>query len=101
MSNGWRPSGEYARRSYLDLGEELSAADRDSDWFDFLHAHDIVWVGTADYVAEKIEKAREEVGLQHVMLAMPFFGLPFEKVLSSLSRFGEQVLPRFEATAIA
>ena len=41
---------------------------------------DIVWVGTADYVAEKIEKAREEVGLQHIMLAMPFFGLPFEKV---------------------
>lgn len=101
MSNGWRPSGEYARRSYLDLGEELSAADRDSDWFDFLHAHDIVWVGTADYVAEKIEKAREEVSLQHVMLAMPFFGLPFEKVLSSLSRFGEQVLPRFEASAPA
>ncbi len=101
MSNGWRPSGEYARRSYLDEGEEMSSADRDGDWFDFLQAHDIVWVGTADYVAEKIEKAREEVGLQHVMLAMPFFGLPFEKVLSSLSRFGEHVVPRFEMAAAA
>ena len=101
MSNGWRPSGEYARRSYLDEGEEMSSADRDDDWFDFLHAHDIVWVGTPDYVAEKIEKSREEVGLQHIMLAMPFFGLPFEKVLSSLSRFGEHVLPRFETSAIA
>ena len=101
MSNGWRPSGEYARRSYLDEGEDLSATDRDGDWFDFLQAHDIVWAGTADYVAEKIEKAREEVGLAHIMLAMPFFGLPFEKVLSSLSRFGEQVLPRFEMAAVA
>ena len=101
MSNGWRPSGEYARRSYLDEGEEMRSADRDGDWFDFLQAHDIVWVGTPDYVAEKIEKAREEVSLQHIMLAMPFFGLPFEKVLSSLSRFGEHVLPRFELTAIA
>lgn len=44
---------------------------------------------------------QREVGLQHVMLAMPFFGLPFEKVLSSLSRFGEQVLPRFETSASA
>ena len=52
-------------------------------------------------MAEKIEKAREEVGLQHVMLAMPFFGLPFEKVLASLSRFGEHVLPRFEMSAAA
>lgn len=101
LSNGWRPSGEWARRSYLDEGEELTAADRDGDWYDFLFAHDIIWVGTADYVAEKIEQFREEVGLQHVMLGMPFFGLPYEKVIASLSRFGEHVVPRFQIAAIA
>ena len=101
LSNGWRPSGEWARRSYLDEGEELTAADRDGDWYDFLFAHDIIWVGTADYVAEKIEQFREEVGLQHVMLGMPFFGLPYEKVIASLSRFGEHVVPRFQMAAIA
>ena len=101
LSNGWRPSGEWARRSYLDEGEELTAADRDGDWYDFLFAHDIIWVGTADYVAEKIEQFREEVGLQHIMLGMPFFGLPYEKVITSLSRFGEHVVPRFQMAAVA
>ena len=100
LSNGWRPES-YAKRSYLDEGEELTAADRNSDWYDFLFAHDIIWVGTADHVTEKIEQFREQVGLQHIMLAMPFFGLPFEKVLASLSRFGEHVVPRFQMAAIA
>ena len=95
MSNGWRPSGEWARRSYLDEGEELTTQDRDGDWYDFLRAHDIIWVGTSDVVIEKIAKLKEDVGLQHIMLIEPFPGLPYEKILSSMTLFGENVVPQF------
>ena len=93
--SGTRPGGEWARLSYLDEGEELTAADRDCDWFDFLHAHGVIWVGTADYVAERIEHYRAEVNIQHLVQLAQFPGLPFEKILASLSRFAEQVVPRF------
>ena len=100
MSNGWRPGDEWARRSYLEEGEALSAADRDSDWYDFLLAHNIVWAGTPEQVAEKIHRLREEVNLQHVMLIEAFPGLPFEKVLKSMTLFGERVMPQFESAAL-
>lgn len=96
MSNGWRPSGEWARRAYLEEGEELTAQDRDGDWYDFLRAHDIIWVGTAELVAEKIAKFKEEVGLKHIMLIEPFPGLPYQKILKSMTLFGKNVLPRFQ-----
>ena len=93
--SGARPDGEWARRSFLDAGGELTNDDREADWFDFLQSRDIMWVGTADYVAEKIEKFREEVGLQHIMLLQQFPGVPIEKILASMRRFGEHVVPRF------
>ena len=99
MSNGWRPSGEWARQSYLDDGQELTSEDRDGDWYDFLRAHDIIWVGTADLIVEKIEKLKEEIGLQHIMLIEPFPGLPYQKILKSMTLFGENVVPRFQIGA--
>ena len=94
--SGARPDGEWARRSFIDSGDELTNEDRNADWFDFLQSHDMMWIGTADYVAEKIEQCREEVGLQHIMLLQQFPGIPFEKILASMSRFGERVVPRFQ-----
>ena len=84
-----------AKRSFLEEGEELSAEDCDADWYDFLRAHDIVWIGSPDYVGEKIERFREEIGLSHVMLLEPFPGLPYEKILKSMTLFAERVVPRF------
>ncbi len=97
MMNGWRTGGEWALRSYLDDDEELTATDRDNDWYDFLLAHDIIWAGTPQYVAEKIERLREELGLQHIMLIEPFVGLPYQKILKSMTLFGEQVIPRVKS----
>ena len=88
-------------RSYLDDGEELTLSDREGDWYDFLLAHDIIWVGSPEYVAEKLEQFREEVDLQHIMLIAPFPGLPYEKNLKSMTLFGEQVIPRLQATETA
>ena len=73
----------------------MSLEDREADWFDFLQSHDMMWVGTADYVSEKIVQFREDVGLQHIMLLQQFPGIPFEKILASMSRFGEYVMPDF------
>ena len=96
VSNGrlWE-SDAAAKRNFLEAGEELRAEDIDADWYDFLLAHDVIWIGSADYVAEKIERFREEVGLSHIMLLEPFPGLPYEKILKSMTLFGERVVPRF------
>ncbi len=96
VSNGrlWE-SDAVAKRNFLEAGEELRAEDIDADWYDFLLAHDVIWIGSADCVAEKIERFREEVGLSHIMLLEPFPGLPYEKILKSMTLFGERVVPRF------
>ena len=91
---GARPSGRD-RTSFLNAGEELTPQARDSDWFDFLSSRDLIWVGTPDHVAEKIEQYRTDLGLDHLMLLQQFPGMPFEKILANLSRFGEHVAPRF------
>lgn len=93
--NGARPAGEWQRKVYLDEGHELTSADRDSDWFDFLHGKGIVWAGTADYVAEKIHEAQLVNGLDHLILLQNFAGVPYEKIRASMAKFAERVVPRF------
>ena len=91
---GARPSG-WDRTSFLNVGEELTAQTLDSDWFDFLSSRDLIWLGTPDHVAVNIEQYRTDLGLDHLMLLQQFPGMPFEKILVNLSRFGEHVAPRF------
>lgn len=90
---GAQPRG-WDRSSFLNGGESLTIADCDVDWYDFLRSHDLIRVGTADHVVEKIQRYREECGLEHVMLLQQFPGTPLEKILASMTRFGEQVLSR-------
>ena len=99
LLSGTRPSGEWMRKAYLNKGEELSAADTDCDWFDFLMARNIIWVGTADYVAEKIEDYRDDVDVNHIMLLQQFPGVSYKNILSSMTKFSEQVMPRFNTTS--
>ena len=95
LLSGTRPSGEWMKKAYLNKDEELSAADADSDWFDFLMSRNIIWVGTADYVSEKIEEYRDEVNVNHIMLLQQFPGVAYQKILDSMSKFAERVMPRF------
>ena len=96
VSNGrlWE-NRAAAKRAFLEAGEELREDERDADWYDFLRARDIIWIGSADYVAETIERFREEMGLAHIMLLEPFPGLSYDKILKSMTLFGERVVPRF------
>jgi alkanesulfonate monooxygenase SsuD/methylene tetrahydromethanopterin reductase-like flavin-dependent oxidoreductase (luciferase family) len=93
--SGTRPSGEWARKGFLNKDEELTAEDRDSDWFDFLQSRGIIWVGSPDYITERIEICQEAFNLQHLMMLQQYPGLGLEKVLASLSLFAEKVMPRF------
>ena len=95
LLSGTRPSGEWMKKAYLNKDEELSAEDANKDWFDFLMERKIIWVGTADYVAERIEEFREEVNVNHIMLLQQFPGIDYTKILKSMDRFSGHVLPRF------
>ena len=96
LLSGVRPSGEWMKKAYLGKDEELSAEDAQSDWFDFLMSRGIIWVGTADYVADRIAEFRDDVNVHHIMLLQQYPGIAYEKILASMSKFASHVMPRFE-----
>ena len=101
LLGGARPMGEWTKHGYLDIGEEMSAADEDLDWFDFLNARGIIIVGDAQFVAERIAQSREAIGLDHLVLMQQFMGVPYNKILASLERLIEHVVPKFGTQSIA
>ena len=50
--------------------------------------------GTPRRVAEQIAALRD-TGLQHLLCQMSFGGMAHDKVMASMQRFGEQVMPAF------
>ena len=50
--------------------------------------------GTAERVAEQLAALRD-VGVHHVLCQMSFGYLGHDKILASMQRFGERVLPAF------
>ncbi len=96
LLSGTRPSGEWMKKAYLNKDEELSDEDAKKDWFDFLMERKIIWVGTADYVAERIEEFRDDVNVNHIMLLQQFPGVDYSKILKSMDLFSEYVMPRFD-----
>ena len=98
---GSRPAGEWTKRGYLDIGEEMTPEDDKMDWFDFLNKRGIIVVGDADYVADKFAEKQETIGLDHLMLMQQYTGVPYEKILASWKRLFESVVPRFGTQSIA
>lgn len=89
-------SDNWARKGSAAVDEELTNDEMNMDWFDFAQEKEITWIGSPDYVAEKIEKLQSELDCQHVTLwPNPGF-VPFEAVYHSLELFAERVIPRFE-----
>ena len=89
------------RKAWLAESEELTEDDLNADWFDFSQRHDLIWVGSPDYVAEKIEKLRSELNCDHVTIWPNISFLSFEEQMRSLYLFAEQVMPRFQAVKVA
>jgi alkanesulfonate monooxygenase SsuD/methylene tetrahydromethanopterin reductase-like flavin-dependent oxidoreductase (luciferase family) len=85
----------WARKGMVAADEELTDDDLNADWFDFLQGREITWVGSPDYVAEKIHKLRSELNCRHLTL-WPNPVLSFEDTSRSLELFAERVMPRFQ-----
>ena len=86
----------WGRTGSAAVDEELTNDELNMDWFDFAQEKEITWIGSPDYVAEKIAKLQEEMDCQHVTLwPNPGF-VPFETVYHSLELFNERVIPRFQ-----
>ncbi len=95
VATGLNPN--WARQGFLAKHEELSDEDQNLDWFDFLQKYEILFIGSPDFVAERIDKFRSELNCQHVTLwPNPGF-VPFKKVLKGIELFAERVMPRFAA----
>tara|TARA_B100000674_G_C37971950_1_gene977382 strand:+ start:2222 stop:3391 length:1170 start_codon:yes stop_codon:yes gene_type:complete len=92
---GARPGDEWAKASMLNPGEDLSQEDAEKDWFDFLMSRGIIWVGSPDYVGEKLQEYNEDASVNHIMLLQQFPDVSYESIIKSQTMFSEQVLPRF------
>ena len=98
---GSRPAGEWTKRGYLDIGEEMTPEDDAMDWFDFLNKRGIIVVGDAEYVVDRFSEKQESISLDHLMLMQQYTGVSYEKILASWKRLFENVVPRFGTQSIA
>ncbi len=95
LLGGSRPMGEWTKNGYLDIGEEMTPEIDNMDWFDFLNSRGIIMVGDAQFVIEKISQSREAINLDHLVLMQQYIGVPYKKILASLNRLIEHVVPVF------
>jgi alkanesulfonate monooxygenase SsuD/methylene tetrahydromethanopterin reductase-like flavin-dependent oxidoreductase (luciferase family) len=84
-----------SRTKYVDAGAELTIQDQDDDWFDFLHRHNILLVGTPEFVSEQIAMHQERFGCEHLALFSNTPGLTHRQLMDNFTLFGEQVIPQF------
>ena len=101
MLGGSRPQGEWTKHGYLDFGEEMSDYDSKQDWFDFLNARGIIIVGDANFVIERLQKCRENYGLDHIVCMQQFVNVPYTDLIKSLERFIKYVVPHFGTKSIS
>ena len=99
MATGLNPN--WAREGFLARHESLSDEDRNLDWFDFFQKYEMLFIGSPDFVAERIDKFRSELNCQHVTLwPNPGF-VSYEKVRRGIELFAERVIPHFETSEAA
>ena len=99
MATGLNPN--WARDGFLAKGEDLTDEERNLDWFDFFQKKEMLFIGSPDFVAERIDKFRTELNCQHVTLwPNPGF-VPYEKVKRGVELFAERVIPQFDTDEAA
>jgi alkanesulfonate monooxygenase SsuD/methylene tetrahydromethanopterin reductase-like flavin-dependent oxidoreductase (luciferase family) len=79
-------------RNLLETSEDPDTALDLS--YDVIHPRNQL-VGTPEYVAEKIEELRSEIGLEHLVLWTTHPGLEHGRAMRSLDLFASDVMPRF------
>lgn len=64
--------------------------------YDFVHERSLLF-GTPDYVAEKIEELRDELGIEAVLINSSWSGVPHELTMRSLKLFADKMIPRLRS----
>lgn len=78
-----------------NIGKERGWGPMTRQQFDGLRSQSgSLFVGTADYVAEKIADVRDTLGLDRFMLHTSVGTLPHDKVLRNIELLGEKVAPQ-------
>ncbi len=94
-------NANWARQGMVGAHEALSDDDKNMDWLDFMKKYEISWIGSPDFIAERVDKLRSELNCQHVTIwPNPGF-VPFKDVLKGMEMFAEKVMPRFSTEAAA
>ena len=77
----------------------LDDDDLNCDWFDFLWGHDVIIVGTPDYIAERLDRLQREISFQHFQIFPSIPEITFKQYMDCLELFGTDVMPRFQKEA--
>jgi alkanesulfonate monooxygenase SsuD/methylene tetrahydromethanopterin reductase-like flavin-dependent oxidoreductase (luciferase family) len=83
------------RKAFLGEVEEMTDADLELDWYDFLNGRGWCLVGTPEEVVEKLKRFESELGCNHIV---NYWALPlirFDQWMSSSKLFAEEVMPHF------
>lgn len=84
-------AAQWLERGAQDTAEQID--DLDEQVYDMLEDR---FVGSPEEVVDRIAKFHEEAGVDHVIAMYNWRQLSQEKVLGSITRFGEEVVPYFE-----
>lgn len=88
------PAGEEYPERFLGrkrIGEYIRSLT-----FDRVIEEDIMWIGDADHVAQRLKWLREECGATYIISNMSPGGMEPEKVARSMELFAGKVMPQFK-----
>lgn len=83
------------RKAMLASWEEMTDADMNDDWFDFLKRKDQILVGTPEEVTETLQRYEQEAGADHLVQFWAMPGITIEQMMESLQHFADEVMPNF------
>jgi alkanesulfonate monooxygenase SsuD/methylene tetrahydromethanopterin reductase-like flavin-dependent oxidoreductase (luciferase family) len=86
-----------SRKAFLATDEELSDADLELDWFDFLNDRGWCLVGTPEEVTERLRRFESELGCHHLVNYWAIPLISFERMMESQRLFADKVMPQFSS----
>jgi alkanesulfonate monooxygenase SsuD/methylene tetrahydromethanopterin reductase-like flavin-dependent oxidoreductase (luciferase family) len=84
-----------SRKAFLGSDEELTDADLELDWFDFLDGRGWCLVGTPEEVVEKLRRFERELDVHHLVNYWAIPLIRFDQMMESQRLFADEVMPEF------
>jgi alkanesulfonate monooxygenase SsuD/methylene tetrahydromethanopterin reductase-like flavin-dependent oxidoreductase (luciferase family) len=85
------------RKAFQASYEELTDADIEMDWFDFLNDRGWCLVGSPELVTEKLKWFQSELGCEHLVKYWALPLIDFDQWKQSTRLFADEVMPHFSA----